>query len=115
MKLARSKGWFTGKDADFSWKMAYAKPDFSGRRFCDARAWALLNHFKDMSRYLSWALGKDPKAEDMPLWVVPDQKVSVQDVRGLYERPLRGHSTCLLLMAMTSVVVSGRCLIAQLH
>ncbi len=41
-----------GKDADFSWKMAYAKPDFSGRRFCDARAWAMLNHFYDMSPYL---------------------------------------------------------------
>ncbi len=80
VSFARSKGWFTGKDADFSWKMAYAKPDFSGRRFCDARAWALLNHFKDMSRYLPWALGKDPNAEDMPLWVVPDRKVSVKDV-----------------------------------
>ena len=50
-----------------SWKMAYAKPDFSGRRFCDARAWALLNHFYDMSPYLDWALGKDPNAKDMPL------------------------------------------------
>lgn len=45
VSFARSKGWYQGKDADFSWKMAYAKPDFSGRRFCDARAWALLNHF----------------------------------------------------------------------
>lgn len=81
VKFARSKGWFSGKDADFSWKMAYAKPDFSGRRFCDARAWAFFNHFKDMSRYLPWALGKDPDAEDMPLWIVPDRKVSVQDVQ----------------------------------
>lgn len=85
--FARSKGWFSGKDADFSWKMAYAKPDFSGRRFCDARAWALLNHFKDMSRYQPWALGKDPNAEDMPLWVIPDKKVSVKDV----EACMRDH------------------------
>lgn len=81
VKFARSKGWFTGKDADFSWKMAYAKPDFSGRRFCDARAWAFFNHFEDMSRYLPWALGKDPNAEDMPLWIIPNRKVSVQDVQ----------------------------------
>ena len=87
VSFARSKGWFTGKDADFSWKMAYAKPDFSGRRFCDARAWALLNHFKDMSQYLDWALGKDPHAEDMPLWVIPNKKVSVQDV----ENVMRDH------------------------
>lgn len=37
IKFARKKGWFTGKDEDFSWKMAYAAPDFSGRRICDAR------------------------------------------------------------------------------
>lgn len=68
-------------------EMAYAKPDFSGRRFCDARAWALLNHFYDMSPYLDWALGKDPNAKDMPLWVVPNKKVSVADV----EACMRDH------------------------
>lgn len=87
ISFARSKGWFQGKDADFSWKMAYAKPDFSGRRFCDARAWAMLNHFYDMSPYLDWALGKNPDAQDMPLWVVPNKKVSVQDV----ENVMRDH------------------------
>ena len=87
VSFARSKGWFKGKDADFSWKMAYAKPDFSGRRFCDARAWAMLNHFYDMSPYLDWALGKNPDAQDMPLWVVPNKKVSVQDV----ENVVRDH------------------------
>ena len=87
VSFARSKGWFKGKDADFSWKMAYAKPDFSGRRFCDARAWAMLNHFYDMSPYLDWALGKNPDAQDMLLWVVPNKKVSVQDV----ENVMRDH------------------------
>ena len=87
VSFARSKGWFKGKDADFSWKMAYAKPDFLGRRFCDARAWAMLNHFYDMSPYLDWALGKNPDAQDMPLWVVPNKKVSVQDV----ENVMRDH------------------------
>ena len=87
VSFARSKGWFQGKDADFSWKMAYAKPDFSGRRFCDARAWSMLNHFYDMTPYLDWALGKNPDAQDMPLWVVPNKKVSVLDV----ENVMRDH------------------------
>ena len=87
VSFARRKGWFQGKDADFSWKMAYAKPDFSGRRFCDARAWAMLNHFYDMSPYLDWALGKNPDAQDMPLWVVSNKKVSVKDV----ENVMRDH------------------------
>ena len=82
VSFARSKGWYTGKDADFNWKNTYAKPDFSGRRFCDARAWSFFNRFaKGMDRYLPWALGVDKDAEDMPLWVIPDKKLSVQDVQ----------------------------------
>ena len=88
VSYARKNGWFTGKDEDFSWKMAYAKPDFSGRRFCDARVWAFFRHFdKGFDRYLPWALGKDPDAEDMPLWIIPDHKASVQEI----EACMRDH------------------------
>ena len=81
VKFARQKGWFSGKDEDFAWKWAYAAPDFSGRRICDARAWSFFNrHKKGMDRYLPWVLGIEKEAEDMPLWVVPDKKVSVEDV-----------------------------------
>ncbi len=81
IKYARKMGWFSGKDEEFSFKDAYAFPDFSGRRICDARVWSFFNHHvKGMDRYLPWALGKDKDAEDMPLWVIPDKKVSVQDV-----------------------------------
>ena len=81
VKYARKMGWYEGKDEDFSWKNAYAFPDFSGRRICDARVWSFFNHHvSGMERYLPWALGKDKEAEDMPLWVIPDKKVSVQDV-----------------------------------
>ena len=82
IKFARSKGWYDGKDADFSWKQVYAAPDFGGRRFCDARVWSFFRNFdKGFDRYLPWALGKDPNAEDMPLWIVPDHKVSIQEVQ----------------------------------
>jgi len=81
IKYARKMGWFDGRDEEFSWKMAYAAPDFSGRRICDARVWSFFNHHvKGMEQYLPWALGKDPNAVDMPLWVVPVKKVSVEDV-----------------------------------
>ncbi|MBR1688229.1 MAG: C69 family dipeptidase [Prevotella sp.] len=100
VKYARKMGWFSGKDEDFSWKMAYAAPDFSGRRYCDARVWSFFNHHKDMSRWLPWALGKDPDAEDMPLWIIPDKKLSVHDVmmdmRDHYEgTPLALDSTTI--------------------
>jgi len=82
IKYARKMGWFSGRNEDFSWKMAYAKPDFSGRRFCDARVWSFFRHFDNgFDRYLPWALGKDSNAEDMPLWIVPNKKLTVQDVQ----------------------------------
>ncbi len=81
IKFARSKGWFCGKDEDFSFCEAYAYPDFSGRRFCEARVWSFFNHFSsDMDKYLPYAEGKVKNAEPMPLWIKPNKKVSLQDV-----------------------------------
>lgn len=88
ISYARKMGWFSGKDSEFSWKNTYAFPDFSGRRFCDARVWSFFRHYNDgFDRYLPWAIGKDPDAEDMPLWIVPDRKLSLHDV----EMGMRDH------------------------
>ena len=87
VSFARQKGWYKGTDKDFSWKNTYAFPDFSGRRWCAARVWSFFNHHKDMSRWLPWAIGKDKNAEDMPLWIVPNKKLSVQDL----ESDMRDH------------------------
>ena len=87
VSFARQKGWYKGTDKDFSWKNTYAFPDFSGRRWCEARVWSFFNHHKDMSRWLPWAIGKDKNAEDMPLWIVPNKKLSVKDL----ESDMRDH------------------------
>ena len=87
IKFAREKGWFSGKDKDFSWKGAYSQIGFGDRRWCEARVWSFFNHFKDMSRWIAWAAGKDKAAEDMPLWIVPSHKLSVQDM----EACMRDH------------------------
>ena len=82
VKYARKMGWFSGKDEDFSFNAAYAAPDFSGRRICDARVWQFFNRYADgMDRYLPWAMGIEKDAEVMPLWVKPNRLVSVADVR----------------------------------
>ena len=104
ISYARKMGWFTGKDADFSLKNTYARPDFSGRRFCDARVWSFFNHYqKGFDRYLPWALGKDPNAEDMPLWIIPDRKLSVHDV----EMGMRDHYEGTALALDTTNVGGG--------
>ena len=80
--FAREKGWVIVKDGDFSFCEAYAYPDFSGRRVCEARVWSFFNHFStDMERYLPYAEGKVKDAEPMPLWIKPNRKVSVQDIQ----------------------------------
>ena len=82
VSYARLMGWYKGTDEAFSYNAAYAAPDFSGRRICDARVWQFFNRYADgMDRYLPWAEGIEKDAEPMPLWVKPNKKVSVADVR----------------------------------
>ena len=88
VSYARLRGWYDGKDADFSYCNTYAFPDFSGRRICDARVWSFFNRYADgMDRYLPWAEGRDKTAEPLPLWVIPNKKLSVADV----ETAMRDH------------------------
>ena len=87
ISFAKQKGWFKGKDKDFSWKGAYSEIGFGERRWCEARVWSFFNHFKDMSRWLPWAEGKQKDAEDMPLWIVPNRKLSLADI----EACMRDH------------------------
>lgn len=104
ISYARKMGWFNGKDYEFSWKNTYAFPDFSGRRFCDARVWSFFNHYADdFDRYLPWALGKDKDAEDMPLWIVPNRKLSVADV----ENGMRDHYEGTALALDTTSIGGG--------
>jgi dipeptidase len=82
VSYARAMGWFDGKDADFSYNAAYAAPDFSGRRYCEARVWSFFNRFADdFSEYVPYAAGKEKNAKEMPLWIIPNKKVTMQDLR----------------------------------
>ncbi len=82
VKYAKKMGWFNGKDAEFSFCDAYAPADFGGRRWCDARVWSFFNRFSDdFSEYLPWALGEDPNAKPMPLWIKPNKLLTLQDIQ----------------------------------
>ena len=82
VNYARKMGWFEGKDADFSYNAAYAKPDFSGRRYCEARVWSFFNRFADdFSEYVPYAAGIEKDAKEMPLWIIPNKKVTLEDLR----------------------------------
>ena len=88
VKFAREKGWFNGKDADFSFCDTYAAADFGGRRFCEARVWTFFNMYSDdMAQYVDYAAGKVADAKPMPLWIMPNRKLSVHDM----EMAMRDH------------------------
>ena len=87
--FAREKGYFSGKDEEFSFQAAYNPFDFSGLYVCEARVWSFFRHFSDeMDQYLDYATGKTFRetngkdaGEHMPLWIIPNKKVTVQDVK----------------------------------
>ncbi len=80
ISFAKSKGYFKGKDEEFSFCDAYAPVDFEAARFCEARVWSLFNKVSSgMGKYLDYAKGENLKNK-MPLWVKPTNKISVYDV-----------------------------------
>ncbi len=80
--FARKKGYFKGKDADFSFSDAYAPADFAAIRYCETRVWSFFNRWVDgMDRYLDYADGRHiGQAEPMPLYFKPKCKLSLHDV-----------------------------------
>ena len=84
IKFAREKGYFTGKDKDFSFADAYNPLDFSGARFCEARVWSFFNRWAaiDMQPYLKYAMGEE-LTNPFPLYVQPKAKLTVQDVKDM--------------------------------
>ena len=95
ISFAREKGYFSGEDAEFSFRDAYNPLDFGGARGCDARAWSAFNILCDgqftyldaegkevtapATDWLDYAMGYDLQGE-IPLFVKPARKISVKDV-----------------------------------
>lgn len=84
ISFARQKGFFNGKDEEFSFSDAYAPADFGALRYCEARVWSYFNKWaaEDMKAYLPYAMG-DKNATPMPLYVRPKALLSVQDVKDM--------------------------------
>ena len=82
ISFARERGYFNGKDADFSFSAAYAPADFGSQRYCDARAWSFFNRWVDgMDRYLDFVDGKHiGTSEVMPLYFKPNRPVTLKEL-----------------------------------
>ncbi len=86
ISFAKEMGFYDGKNKDFSFSDAYDPMSFNARRFCDARVWSIYKNVnQSTSKYIDYILGKSN--ERLPLWVKPDQKVSLLQLKNL----LRDH------------------------
>lgn len=88
VSFAREKGFFTGKDEEFSFSDTYAPLDYSALRICEARVWSFFRKINpDMEKYITYVKGETK--ERMPLWIKPANKVSLDDLkrgmRDMYE------------------------------
>ncbi len=80
IEFARKKGYFNGKNEDFSFSRAYAIYDSGALRGCDARVWAFFRkHASDMDQYFPWV--SRGEGEVLPLWVKPDKPVTAEDMK----------------------------------
>ena len=96
ISFAREKGYFNGKDVDFSFADAYAPADFGALRYCEARVWSYFNKWaaEDMTPYLPYAMG-DTKGQVLPLYVRPKAPLSVQDVKDMMRDHYEGTPLAL--------------------
>jgi dipeptidase len=106
VSFAREKGWYNGKDEDFSFSDTYAPVDFSGARFCEVRVWSFLKSVnKEMADYIDYASGiieynstfadgsPNPNGyptNRMPLWVKPDHLIEMHEMMNYMRDHLEG-------------------------
>ena len=101
ISFARDRGYFSGKDEDFSFADAYCKHDVATRRGCDARVWSYFRRFNpDSDKYYAWCVGESDTP--MPLYVIPDRKVSLQEMQSSMRDHFEGTP-----LEMTSDIGAG--------
>ncbi len=96
ISFAKKKGYFKGKDEDFSFADAYNPAEHGQARFCDARVWSFFNKWgaEDMSKCLPYIMEETFEC-NMPLWVKPKQKVSAQDIKDMMRDHYEGTPLAL--------------------
>ena len=108
IKFAKEAKLYDGPDDKFSFSDVYNPVTFDGARFCDLRVWAMFNKVTDnMNEYWGYATGHDIQRAQpytanmcqtpdnfptnrMPLWVMPNKKVSVLDMMDFMRDHLEG-------------------------
>ena len=90
ISFAKERGYYKDLSKPFSFADAYAPLTFSGLRACEARVWAgFRKACKDADKYFPYINGEDMNNR-LPLYVKPDQKLSLNDVKSLMRDHFEG-------------------------
>lgn len=81
ISFAKEKGYFKGKDKDFSFSKAYSPADFGALRFCEGRVWSFFNMMQKGfgEKHLPYIKGET--TTPMPLYIHADKKISARDLQ----------------------------------
>ena len=78
--FARKRGYFSGKNEDFSFADAFEDHTASTRRGCDGRVYSYFRRFQPAAEeYFAWVDAKSD--EPMPLYIIPERKVSLAEMQ----------------------------------
>jgi dipeptidase len=89
ISYARDKGWYKGKDSEFSFSDVYAPIDFGAIRFCDGRVWSVFRRVnKEAEKYIGYIKGEN--LDQLPVWIKPEKKLDVHDVMQLMRDHFEG-------------------------
>ena len=91
VSFARDKGWFSGRDEEFSFADAYDPADFESLRFCEARVWSVFRRAAP-SLGLASDVARGGHEGAAPAAQRPSRPQAGRGRRdGPDARPLRGH------------------------
>lgn len=92
ISFAKAKGYYKGADAEFSFADAYAPLTFDAVRFCEARVWSMFRRAAPSQNWNEDFVQGVKGAPQLPLWIKPDKKLSVQDAMALMRDHYEGTS-----------------------
>jgi dipeptidase len=90
VSFAREKGWFSGKDEDFSFADVYDPLDSGKLRACDARVWSVFRRVAPSLELSIDHVTGGPEAPRLPLSVKPDRRLALPDVMALMRDHFEG-------------------------
>ena len=84
ISFAKEMGYYSGPDADFSFRDAYCPLNFRLIRNCEARVWSFFRHHyshEAMDAYLPFLNGDLRQHDHLPMWIKPDAPLSYRDLQ----------------------------------